>query len=79
MPGSYHPRPLPDWVNGPHRPGERSTAMIRPDFERVAAFERERIRRTPPDFEHNRRIVEALYQEASPSACGRRPRSTEST
>ncbi|MEP0547075.1 MAG: hypothetical protein ABJF88_09090 [Rhodothermales bacterium] len=38
--------------------------MLRPDFARVAAFERERIRQTPPDFEHNRRIVEALYQEA---------------
>ncbi len=38
--------------------------MLRPDFERVAAFERERIRRTPPDHARNLRIFEALYHEA---------------
>jgi hypothetical protein len=38
--------------------------MTRPDFERVAAFERERIRQASPDFEHNLRVVEALYREA---------------
>lgn len=30
----------------------------------VRAFEREQIRRTPADFKHNLRIVEALYDEA---------------
>ena len=38
--------------------------MTRPDFERVVAFERERIRQTSPDFERNLRVVEALYREA---------------
>jgi hypothetical protein len=47
--------------------------MIRPDFERVSAFERERIRQTPPDFEHNRRIVAALYQEATALGVWERP------
>jgi len=36
----------------------------RPDFERLAAFERERVRHSPPDFYRNLRIVEALYREA---------------
>lgn len=37
---------------------------MRPDFERLAAFERERTRRTPPDLHRNLRVVEALYHEA---------------
>ncbi len=61
---------LPD---GPGTCGGRSTPMIRPDFERVAAFERERIRRTPPDFERSRRIVAALYREALALGVWERP------
>lgn len=37
---------------------------MRPDFERLAAFERERIRRTPADLRRNLRVVDALYREA---------------
>lgn len=37
---------------------------MRPDFERLAAFERERTRRSPPDLHRNLRVVEALYHEA---------------
>lgn len=36
--------------------------LRRPDL--VERFEREMIRSTPPDFERNLRIVEALYEEA---------------
>lgn len=53
---------------------------MRPDFERLAAFERERIRQTPPDLHRNLRVVEALYREAealgvweSPSLQGLEP------
>jgi len=36
----------------------------RADYERFAAWERERARSEPVDYERNMRIYEGLYQEA---------------